>query len=378
MNSRKKAAAEVRKGNPPNPARDEDTKVTAEGTAKPVDGEYKSGDRSAGNNRPKRASFAVKHSKSRNRSSKKHLPVQESSSDSSSGDTDISSSSESECTESESESEHQSKKKRNAKKRSVNKDSPDSKGKKHKKLNKFEQAIISDLETGSDHRFENHGSDEDEYPMGQQDVTNQFQLLHLQQQLQQQQQRHLQHQQQAYDLLQQLGHGTRHLNSGLSPSTKLRPRRADVQMPLAHSRVRTSVAARRDGKSFSGRGRRVVDLDADDLWSDGPVKSHTNEKKRQKASELDYKRVDQVWDNLIHDFRLQDTAEGDTDAQYDDFLFHVRRTFDWEGKYTTTLVDIRSKLIRECLQEVMGNIKVISLVEETPKLDPNLLFLYAK
>jgi hypothetical protein len=97
--------------------------------------------------------------------------------------------------------------------------------------------------------------------------------------------------------------------------------------------------------------------------------------KRNKPARLDYKRVDQVWDQTIHNFKLQDTAEATSDAQYDEYLFHVRRTFDWEGKYKQTVVDIKSKLLREALQAVMGNIKGVSLVEDTPKLDPNMLFL---
>lgn len=96
----------------------------------------------------------------------------------------------------------------------------------------------------------------------------------------------------------------------------------------------------------------------------------------QKAKKPNYKRVDQVWDNAIHNFKLQDTTESATEKQYSGFCFHVRRTFDWEGKYKATVVDIKSKALRECLQDVMGNIKGVSLVDETPKLDPNMLFLY--
>lgn len=98
--------------------------------------------------------------------------------------------------------------------------------------------------------------------------------------------------------------------------------------------------------------------------------------KKQKPKKPNYKRVDQVWDNTIHNFKLQDTAASTTEKQYSGFCFHVRRTFDWEGKYKATVVDIKSKLLRECLQDVMGNIKGVSLVDETPKLDPNMLFLY--
>lgn len=97
---------------------------------------------------------------------------------------------------------------------------------------------------------------------------------------------------------------------------------------------------------------------------------------KQKSKKYDFKRVDQVWDNSIHNFKLQDTAESASDKKYDGFCFHVRRTFDWEGKYKATVVDVKSKALRECLQDVIGNIKGVSLVDETPKLDPNVLFLY--
>ncbi|GKT44370.1 ATPase family AAA domain-containing protein 3A [Colletotrichum spaethianum] len=96
----------------------------------------------------------------------------------------------------------------------------------------------------------------------------------------------------------------------------------------------------------------------------------------KKKSKLDFKRVDQVWDSAIHQYKLQDTAATTSETQYDAYVLQIRRTFDWEGKYKATLVDIKSKVLRECLQEVMGNIKGVSLVDETPKLNPNMLFLY--
>ncbi|KAK6221246.1 ATPase [Colletotrichum tabaci] len=96
----------------------------------------------------------------------------------------------------------------------------------------------------------------------------------------------------------------------------------------------------------------------------------------RKRPKLDFKRVDQVWDSAIHQYKLQDTAATTSDTLYDAYVLQIRRTFDWEGKYSATLVDVKSKVLRECLQEVMGNIKGVSLVDETPKLDPNMLFLY--
>ncbi|PFH57905.1 hypothetical protein XA68_14426 [Ophiocordyceps unilateralis] len=109
----------------------------------------------------------------------------------------------------------------------------------------------------------------------------------------------------------------------------------------------------------------------------GSKKPQGMEKKTtQKGSKADFKRVDWVWDSSLYTYKLQDTAEMSLNSLYDEYIFHVRRTFDCEGKYRATFVDIRSKLLRECLEDVIGNVRGASLVDETPKLDPNLLFLY--
>ena len=47
-----------------------------------------------------------------------------------------------------------------------------------------------------------------------------------------------------------------------------------------------------------------------------------------------------------------------------------------ENKYTSTVVDIKSKPLREALAKIMDGVKGVSLVEETAVVDPNMLFLY--
>ncbi|TDZ48411.1 26S proteasome regulatory subunit 4 [Colletotrichum trifolii] len=106
-------------------------------------------------------------------------------------------------------------------------------------------------------------------------------------------------------------------------------------------------------------------------------RTSTNGKPKTKTkANMALKRVDQIWDNSIHNYKLQETKEAALDNDFEGSVLQVRRTFDWEGKYKATIVDIKSKSLRECLQDVIGDIRGVSLVEETPKLDPNLLFLY--
>ncbi len=88
-----------------------------------------------------------------------------------------------------------------------------------------------------------------------------------------------------------------------------------------------------------------------------------------------FKRVDQLWDNEIHNYKLKESAEDD-DSEFAEFAFLVRRTFDWENKYRDTVVDIKSKQLRSALSDVLKDCKSVSLEAEEPTIDPNILFLY--
>ena len=98
-------------------------------------------------------------------------------------------------------------------------------------------------------------------------------------------------------------------------------------------------------------------------------------KPAKRASTLGFKRVDQLWDSTIHNYKLTESAEDQVD-EFDEYVFCVRRKFDWENKYRNTVVDIKSKPLRDALQEVMKDVKGVSLVEDQPSIDPNMLFLY--
>lgn len=103
--------------------------------------------------------------------------------------------------------------------------------------------------------------------------------------------------------------------------------------------------------------------------------SSTKSKSRRKSDSTDFKRVDQLWDSTIHNYKLKESAE-DEDGEFAEYAFLVRRKFDWEGKYISTVIDIKSKQLRTVLTEVMKECKSVSLEAEEPTIDPNLLFLY--
>lgn len=107
--------------------------------------------------------------------------------------------------------------------------------------------------------------------------------------------------------------------------------------------------------------------------------SRSSQKSKKKTAKdsatMIYKRVDQLWDSTIHNYKLKESAE-DEENEFSEYCFLVRRKFDWENKYQNTVVDIKSKMLRAVLSDVMKDCKSISLEAEEPTIDPNTLFMY--
>ncbi|KAJ5610155.1 hypothetical protein N7510_006874 [Penicillium lagena] len=128
---------------------------------------------------------------------------------------------------------------------------------------------------------------------------------------------------------------------------------------------------------FKGHAKRLNQQASDDLNISDPLGDvRQKRKKKRPASKVAFKRVDQLWDNTIHKYKLTETVD-DLDAdEWDQYIFTVRRQFNWENKYEETVVDIKSKLLRDALGKVMDGVKGVSMVEEPAVVDPNMLFLY--
>lgn len=95
-----------------------------------------------------------------------------------------------------------------------------------------------------------------------------------------------------------------------------------------------------------------------------------------RGSKVDFVRVDRIWDSNRHNYVLKPTAEDPDVGEYDQYVFQVRRKFDWENKYQNTVLDIKSKALKEALKDVMNDVKGVSFAEDTPVIDPNMIFLY--
>ena len=99
-------------------------------------------------------------------------------------------------------------------------------------------------------------------------------------------------------------------------------------------------------------------------------------RKKLKGTKLEFVRVDRLWDYDKHAYITRQTRADTESGEYDEYVFNVRRIFNWDNKHVSTVVDIKSKPLKEALIKVMGVVKGISLAEDTPSIDPNMIFLY--
>lgn len=292
-----------------------------------------------------------KHKKGKKKKSSKKAAKEEESSDSDSEESDATDTpSES---ESESSSEDESRRKKKAKK--AKRRAQQKKSKKHAKSKRYESSSSesessdeSESESSDDevdrrrhHRSRKSRKDtEEESELSDEEADMEINEAHQNDPLAQ----YLQQQYQQMQLLKQQQLLGKKLQSGKSPTTTKANNAAALEEALGKQ------------KKSKKKGKQKP-------------------KKPKKGSTLEYKRVDQLWDSTIHNYKLTESAE-DRVNEFDEFLFTVRRNFNWENKYRDTVIDIKSKLLRDALAEVMKDVKCVSLVEEQPCLDPNILFLY--
>ena len=150
-----------------------------------------------------------------------------------------------------------------------------------------------------------------------------------------------------------------------------------ARIGLSAGELGTTASRRRAQKTLrAGSGNLTNrDADLDETVLRKKARSGGSEKEK-RASKIAFKRVNQLWDSSIHNYKLSETVDDPNAGQWDQYIFTVRRQFDREHKYESTFVDVKSKPLKDALQHVMHDVKGVTLVQDTPQVDPNMLFLY--
>lgn len=112
-----------------------------------------------------------------------------------------------------------------------------------------------------------------------------------------------------------------------------------------------------------------------------------NSPPRVRASKLEYKRLDELYNKNIHDFYLAESSQKASakEDKWEEYIFIIRRRFgmfltgnrtlllsvesatdwpDWQNKFQKTFVDIKSVELRTVLREVLKDVQYVAGLRE--------------
>ncbi|OJD20608.1 hypothetical protein ACJ73_08055, partial [Blastomyces percursus] len=93
------------------------------------------------------------------------------------------------------------------------------------------------------------------------------------------------------------------------------------------------------------------------------------------GSKLDFKRVEEIWDKTTLQYKTKEAVEEVLD-ELDQYAFVVRTRTGKNSTKRTVCVDIKSKFLRDALQDVLKVVKSISLQEDKPSVELDLLYYF--
>ncbi|KIW99705.1 uncharacterized protein Z518_11118 [Rhinocladiella mackenziei CBS 650.93] len=95
-----------------------------------------------------------------------------------------------------------------------------------------------------------------------------------------------------------------------------------------------------------------------------------------RASKLEVKEVHEVWNPKAYEYKVVESPPAVELTELDTYVFVVRTRVERTSLKSTTYVDIKSEDLRDILRIVLKDIKWLSLGEDKPAIEQNLLFHY--
>ncbi len=106
------------------------------------------------------------------------------------------------------------------------------------------------------------------------------------------------------------------------------------------------------------------------------AKQTEKKKKNKKDIKAKFIRVDRLWSTNEHRYVLKKSSEHIEADEYAQYIFNVRRKFNWKNKHMNICLDIMSKSLKIALRHIMKKVKDISLEEDSFFVDSNMIFLF--
>ena len=129
-------------------------------------------------------------------------------------------------------------------------------------------------------------------------------------------------------------------------------------------------------KAGVAQSAKPAEEETDQETTEEGVKGTKPEEKAERGSKAEFARLDHVWSSSSHRFVSKPSTEEKKSGQFDGYAFNVVRDFDYSNHYTQTVLHILSKPLKVAMVHVMRKVKGISLEEDTPHVDPNIVFLH--
>ncbi|PGH19285.1 hypothetical protein AJ80_04038 [Polytolypa hystricis UAMH7299] len=98
------------------------------------------------------------------------------------------------------------------------------------------------------------------------------------------------------------------------------------------------------------------------------------EESRIRASKLEYKTVEEVWDEKNHKYKIRDSLEVPEVTELDEYVFVVRVRIDRTTGEPRAYFDIKSGELHDILKTVLQDVKAVSLEADKPTVDRDLLY----
>ncbi|KAF8850015.1 P-loop containing nucleoside triphosphate hydrolase protein [Acephala macrosclerotiorum] len=98
---------------------------------------------------------------------------------------------------------------------------------------------------------------------------------------------------------------------------------------------------------------------------------------KARASKLEFKTVNEVWDEKAYKYTIEESPKSVNEAnELNQYVFVVRARIDKKTSANTVYIDIKSECLRDVLRTVLKGVHGISVKEDKPSVEQNLLYHY--
>ncbi|KAL2380542.1 hypothetical protein RJZ90_004516 [Blastomyces dermatitidis] len=95
---------------------------------------------------------------------------------------------------------------------------------------------------------------------------------------------------------------------------------------------------------------------------------------RVRASKMDYREVDELWDEKEYKYKIKDSVSASTITELDEYIFVVRQRHEKNSTEPKSYIDIKSEELGNVLRDIFQGLKAVSLESDKPTMDQELLF----